>query len=102
MTKTQITKETVAKVAKLANLSVTDSEIEKFTPQLVAIFGYINQLGEVDTGKVDPTAHVNDLTTVTREDALDQSRLLNQAEAVNQSSKVEKNMFVVKAVIDND
>lgn len=102
MAKTQITKEAVAKVAKLANLSLTDSEIEKFTPQLAEIFGYIDQLGEVDTSKVDPTAHVNDLTTITREDAIDQSRLLDQAGAVSQSSKVEKNMFVVKAVIDND
>ena len=102
MAKTQITKETVAKVAKLANLSLTDSEIEKFTPQLAEIFGYIDQLGQVDTDKVVPTAAVNNLNNVTREDTIADHRVFDQKEALGQSAKVEKNMFVVKAVIDND
>lgn len=102
MAKTQITKEAVAKVAKLANLSLTDSEIDNFTPQLAEIFNYINQLAEVDTDKVAPTAQVSNLNNVTREDTIDENRVLDQKEAIGQSAKTEKNMFVAKAVIDND
>ncbi|MFZ2202413.1 MAG: Asp-tRNA(Asn)/Glu-tRNA(Gln) amidotransferase subunit GatC [Microgenomates group bacterium] len=102
MVKTKITKEAVAKVAKLANLSLTDSEIEKFTPQLAEIFGYINQLDEVDTAKTHPTAQVSNLNNVTREDTIDENQVLDQKEALGQSAKTEKNMFVAKAVIAND
>ena len=102
MTKSKITREEISKVAKLANLSLTDSEIEKFTPQLAKIFAYIDQLGQVATDKVVPTAAVNNLNNVTREDTIADNRVLDQEEALGQSAKVEKNMFVVKAVIDND
>ena len=102
MSKSKITREEISKVAKLASLCLTDSEIDKFTPQLAEIFGYIDQLEQVDTDKVVPTAAVNNLNNVTREDTIADHRVFDQKEALGQSAKVEKNMFVVKAVIDND
>lgn len=93
---------TVAKVAKLANLDLTEAEIDKFTPQLDAIFGYIDQLAEVDTKDVPPTAQVTGLENVSRPDEVAEKRILSQTEAVGQSVKTEKHLFVVKAVFDND
>lgn len=40
----------VAHIARLARLSLTDSEITQFTEELTAIVGYIDQLQGVDTG----------------------------------------------------
>jgi aspartyl-tRNA(Asn)/glutamyl-tRNA(Gln) amidotransferase subunit C len=52
-----ITKDTVAKVAKLARLSSNpdDAFLEKYTGELSSILDYINQLQEVDTDGISPT-----------------------------------------------
>lgn len=102
MVKTDITVEEVAKVAKLASLSLTNSEIEKFTPQLAGIIAYVGELKEVDTGNISPTAQVNNLTNVTRDDAVESNRVLSQKTALGQAGRVEKNLFAVKAIFEND
>jgi aspartyl-tRNA(Asn)/glutamyl-tRNA(Gln) amidotransferase subunit C len=52
-----ITKDTVAKVAKLAKLSNNPDEefLNKYTSELSSIIDYINQLQEVDTTGISPT-----------------------------------------------
>lgn len=47
-------KETVAKVAGLARIKVTDADKEKYATQLGTIFGLIEQLNDVDTEGVAP------------------------------------------------
>lgn len=66
----QLTGDQVRHIAKLARLNLTDEEVEKFTPELGAILGYINQLTEVDTQGVEPTAQVTGTTSVLRKDEL--------------------------------
>lgn len=102
MAKTTITTEELAKIAKLAKLDLRPEELSKFSDQLSSILGYVGQLSQVDVTGVIPTAQINRLENITREDTIDENRLLDQKEATGQSSKVEKNMFVVKAVIDSD
>jgi aspartyl-tRNA(Asn)/glutamyl-tRNA(Gln) amidotransferase subunit C len=51
-------KEFVKKAAKLAKLSLTDDEIDRFAPQLNEIIKYVEVLEKVDTSKVEPTSHV--------------------------------------------
>ena len=51
-------KDFVKKAAKLAKLSLTDEEIEKFAPQLNEIIKYVEILEKVDTTTVEPTSHV--------------------------------------------
>jgi aspartyl-tRNA(Asn)/glutamyl-tRNA(Gln) amidotransferase subunit C len=53
-----ITRETVLHVAKLANLTLEHDEIEPMQKDLGDILGYIEQLAELDTTSVEPTAHV--------------------------------------------
>ena len=48
----------VEHIAKLARLSVTDSEKETFGPQLEGILAYVEKLNELDTKDVEPTSHV--------------------------------------------
>lgn len=48
-----ITKEEILKIAKLANLELTEAEIESFTPQISNIIGYLNKLNQVDVTSVE-------------------------------------------------
>ncbi len=49
-----MTKETVAKVARLARLKTTAEENEKLAGELESILGWIEQLNAVDTNGVEP------------------------------------------------
>ncbi len=48
-----VTKEQVLKIAKLANLELTEAEVDSFTPQISNIIGYLNKLSEVDVSSVE-------------------------------------------------
>ena len=49
---------TVAKIAKLARIAVSDAEIEAMVPELNNILGWVEQLGEVDVSGVEPMTAV--------------------------------------------
>lgn len=67
---TKITTDDVKYVARLAKIAITEDEAAKFTKELDAILGYVQQLDAVDTTGLQPTYQVTGLTNVTREDAL--------------------------------
>ncbi len=75
----------VRHVAMLARLAVTDEEVEALAPELNAILGYAEQVGEVAAEGIEPTVHPVPLTNVMREDepgeVLDRETLLAQAPA---------------------
>lgn len=66
----KLTKDQVKHVAALARLGLSDVETEKFQSQLSGILDYVEQLGEVDTEGVSPTAQVTGLLNVMREDVV--------------------------------
>jgi aspartyl-tRNA(Asn)/glutamyl-tRNA(Gln) amidotransferase subunit C len=53
-----ITRDNVLHVAKLARLELTDIEIDRMQRDLNGILDYVNQLSELDTTNVAPTAQV--------------------------------------------
>lgn len=61
----------VRKVAHLARLELTDEEEKTFTTQLGNILDYVEQLKELDTDDVKPTARAIDVSNVTRTDTLE-------------------------------
>jgi len=67
---TKITTDDVKYVARLSKIAITEDEAAKFTKELDAILGYVQQLDAVDTTGLQPTYQVTGLTNVTREDAL--------------------------------
>jgi len=79
----------VRKVATLAHLEITDEEVALYTPQMVEIVKYVEQLNELDTEDIEPmlgglTAE-GESTVTTREDmvrdSLGQKAALEQAPA---------------------
>ena len=59
---------TVRKIASLARIAATDSEVEAMVPELNNIIGWIEQLGEVDTSAVQPMTAVIPNTLRLRQD----------------------------------
>ena len=99
---TSISTDEVAKVAALANLTVTSQEKELFAQQFSATIEVINQLNEIDTMGVESTTQVNHLENVTRPDIIDHDRILTQAEALSGSKNVHNGFFVVKQILEKD
>lgn len=89
----------VAHVVKLANLRLSEDEVEKFSKQLRDILHHVDQLHEVDTSGVDPTYQTLDETTnVWREDEVKPS--LSQDEALSQAKRTHQGYVVTKGVFE--
>jgi aspartyl-tRNA(Asn)/glutamyl-tRNA(Gln) amidotransferase subunit C len=54
----KITREDVLKVAALANLELSDTEVDTFRGHLDDILTYIDKLNEVDTTGIEPLTQV--------------------------------------------
>lgn len=66
----KLTRDEVKKVAKLANIELTDVEVEKFQKQLSEVLAYVEKLKEVETSHIEPTSQVTGLENVFREDEI--------------------------------
>lgn len=63
-----LTRDDVLKLARLARLDLTDAEIEQYSQELTEILQYVEQLQDVDVDGLEPTAQVSGLTNVMRKD----------------------------------
>lgn len=88
----------VVKVAKLANLPISDEEVAKLEDQLGETLGFVDKLNEIDTSKVEPTQSVAGLENVTRDDGIEPS--LSQEEALKNAKDKTNGFFTVKAIFD--
>lgn len=93
-----ISREQVEHIAELAKLSLTDEELDTYAEQLSAILGYVEQLNELDTSAIPPTASVLPLQNVLRADEARPS-LPNEA-ALRNAPDAAKEQFRVSAVLD--
>ena len=69
----KISNEEVEHIAKLAKLSLSEEEVNKYAKDLASIAEFINELNEVDVSGVSPTAHVVDKQNVFRKDEMKDS-----------------------------
>lgn len=89
----------VEAVAALANLELTDSEVERFARQLGDILEYANQVQNIDTTGVPPTASVVTRHSADRPDTVVAS--LDRAEALGNApdASTQAGLFKVPRVI---
>ncbi|KKT46163.1 MAG: Glutamyl-tRNA(Gln) amidotransferase subunit A, partial [Candidatus Gottesmanbacteria bacterium GW2011_GWA2_44_17] len=94
-----LTKEQILHVAGLANLQVSNQELELYTKQLQEILGYVEQLNQVETSGVKPTYQTIDGTVNGwREDEVRSS--LTQAEALSGAKRTAEGCFVTASVFE--
>lgn len=95
-----ISEEEVRHISMLARLKPSDEEVSRFSEQLSAILAYMEQLNEVDTTDVPPTAHALPVHNVFREDRPGLSLAPDQALA--NAPQREGNFFAVPKVLEQD
>lgn len=93
-----IDKETVRKVAGLARLSLSENELERFTPQVAGIVKWVEMLGEVNTENVPPLANVVNIDLKLRPDVVNDGGYQNMI-LVNSPESME-GFFVVPKVVE--
>ena len=100
LTKDQVRlgRDKVNHVAKLANLPVTEDEVEKYSEQLSETIKFVENLDEINTDKVEATHSVTGLSNVMRADEIESS--LSQEEALQNSKSKENGFFKVKAIFE--
>ncbi len=94
----RISKEEVAKVARLARLELDANEIDSLAADLDSILGYVAKLDELDTADIVPTSQV-----VADQPPLRTDEVTNRPcpeDAVANAPETEDGMFVVPSIIE--
>lgn len=87
-------------LAKLTNVTLTDSESATLAQQFTATLETISTLNQLDTSEIEATPQVTNLNNVLREDVVDTSRTFTQTQALANAPKTHQGYFVVEAVIN--
>lgn len=92
-----ISLEDVAKISKLSNVRLGDSEKQLMQAQLAGIFNWINQLAEIDISGVN----LNDFPQAQMHERDDVITNFNQVKEVTQNApQVAHDMFAVPKVVE--
>jgi aspartyl-tRNA(Asn)/glutamyl-tRNA(Gln) amidotransferase subunit C len=90
-------REDVAKIAKLARLSLSEQELDMFTEQLGQILEHANDIAALRLDDVVPTAHPFGLINVVREDVIEPS--LPREELLAMAPDAEDGRFAVPRIM---
>lgn len=63
-----LTRDEVARIARLSRIAMTGHELDTFSAQLSRIVEYIDKLNELDTRDVEPLSHALPVANVFRDD----------------------------------
>lgn len=92
-----LTRSDVEHVAALARLGLAEDELERMRDQLSLILEHITVLDRLDTAAISPTAQVNVLLNVLRDDEVVPS--LTQAEVLRNAPRARAGFLEVRAVL---
>ena len=95
-----ISRDEVARLAKLARLALTESELDSFAGQLDAILGYVGKIQAVDVSGVAPTGNPLKSENVTRPDVVAPS--LTQQQALAEAPSADEGRFVVPQILGEE
>ena len=95
-----ISRDDVAKLAKLARLALTDSELDSFAGQLDSILDYVGKIQAVDVSGVTPTGNPLRSVNVTRADVVRES--LTQEQALAEAPASDEGRFAVPQILGED
>lgn len=95
-----ISREEVARLAKLARLALTDDELDSFAGQLDAILAYVGQIQAVDVAGVTPTGNPLTDVNVTRPDVVHHS--LTQQQALAEAPAADEGRFAVPQILGEE
>lgn len=86
-------------VAELARLELSETEVTEFTKQLNDILSFVQQLQNVDTSNIEPTAHANPVFNVLRNDEAQKG--FGSSNALLNAPNSSQNQFKVPRVVES-
>lgn len=92
--------QTVRKVARLANIEIADSDVERIGTQLSGILQWVEQLGEVDTDNVEPLANVVNIDLHLRKDEVTDGDCADKVLA--NAPEETQGFFVVPKIVEQE
>ncbi len=92
-----LSRDDVAKVARLARLRLSDSELDLFTGQLAQILDHASDIAALDLKDLAPTAHPFGLTNVFRDDVVEPS--LDPTDILDEAPDAEQGRFAVPRIV---
>lgn len=95
-----ITPDEVRRIAALAKIGLSDTEVKQMAGELDRIVDFVEQLQSVDTTNVPPTDQVTGLEDVFRPDTVRSD--LSREELLANAPDQQDGFFKVKRVLDND
>jgi aspartyl-tRNA(Asn)/glutamyl-tRNA(Gln) amidotransferase subunit C len=93
----QISRDEVAHLARLARLALTDSELDGFAGQLDAILGHVSRIQAVDVTGVEATDNPLAVVNVYRPDEVAPS--LRQEQALAEAPNADEGRFAVPRIL---
>lgn len=93
----QISRDEVAHLARLARLALTEDELDSYAGQLDAILGHVSRIQAVDVAGVQPTGNPLKDVNVFRPDVVEPC--LTQEEALDQAPKAAEGRFAVPRIL---
>lgn len=88
----------IKKIAKLAELPLSEDKLETLEKQLETTVEHVERLENINTSHITGTNTVTDLTNVVRDDVVEPS--LTQEEALRNAKKTHNGFFVVPVIIE--
>lgn len=92
-----LTREEVQKIAQLARIELTESELQKFQKDLSTILDYVDALQKVDTQDLPPASDITGLENVFREDVAVMAE--NREELTANAPETKDGYYKVKAIL---
>jgi len=93
-----LTTQDVEKVARLARLAMSETEIETARAQLSGIFTLIEEMQAVDTKGIEPMSHAQDVAQRLREDTVTETNRRELFQSI--APQVEAGLYLVPKVIE--
>lgn len=91
-------KSEVEKVAQLASLHVSESDVDEVAARITDILALIDQMQSVDTESVEPLAHPLDMTQRLRPDVATEPNRRDELQQL--APETEDGLFLVPKVIE--
>ncbi len=95
----QLTRDDVLKLARLARLRLSEDEIVRFQKEMTTILEYFEQLKSIDTGDLAPTNQVTGLKNVWRQDEI-KDYGVTPRDLLSNAPALEENLLKVQRVLE--
>ncbi len=90
----------VKKIAHLARLNMSDTDLPLYTTQLSNILNFVEQMNQADTTGIDAVAHSLDFSQRLRPDAVTEPDQRAAFQAI--APRVEAGLYLVPKVIEDE